>query len=84
MPMLFLHMFVCMLVCMLSTAVHHCGQAGLAVGYSSSSSDMIAPWLQYHTYGVKVTNNVIHDVWGAGLSVYGGYNVLMAHNTLYK
>lgn len=29
-------------------------------------------------------NNVIRDVTGAGLGVYGGYNILMAHNTLYR
>jgi hypothetical protein len=45
---------------------------------------MNSPWLQYDAYAIKVTNNAIHDVWGAGLSVFGGYSILMAHNTLYK
>lgn len=42
------------------------------------------PWVNYDAYAIKVTNNIIHDVWGAGLSVFGGYSILMAHNTLYK
>jgi hypothetical protein len=42
------------------------------------------PWLEYEGYGMKLTNNVIYDVWGAGLGVNGGYSILMAHNTLYR
>lgn len=42
------------------------------------------PWVTYDAYGIKVTNNLIHDVWGAGLSVFGGYSILLAHNTLHK
>lgn len=29
-------------------------------------------------------NNVIHDINGPGLAVYGGYNILVAHNTFYR
>jgi hypothetical protein len=65
-------------------AVHTCGQAGLVSGWSTSPFEMNTPWLQYSAYGIKVTNNVIRNVWGAGLSVFGGYSILMAHNTLYK
>jgi hypothetical protein len=42
------------------------------------------PWLEYEGYGMKLTNNVIHDVWGAGLGVAGGYSILIAHNSLYR
>jgi hypothetical protein len=31
-----------------------------------------------------VTNNVIHDTEGAGLGVNGGFNIVMAYNTLYR
>jgi hypothetical protein len=33
---------------------------------------------------LKVVNNVIHDVSGAGLGVWGVYDVLMAYNTLVR
>jgi hypothetical protein len=45
---------------------------------------MVAPWLRYETYGVTVVGNVIHDTQGAGLGVNGGYNTVMAFNTLYR
>ena len=45
---------------------------------------MEPPWLHYETYGITVVNNVVHDTEGAGLGVNGGYNVVMAHNTLYR
>lgn len=45
---------------------------------------MIPPWINYEGYSVTVTNNVITDVWGAGLGVEGGYDVLLAYNSLYK
>jgi hypothetical protein len=45
---------------------------------------MVNPWIQYEAYGMKMTNNVIYDVWGAGLGVIGGYSVLVAHNSLYR
>lgn len=65
-------------------AVHHCSQTALVSGISAGYFQMNPPWLQYQAYGIKVTNNIIHDVWGAGLSVFGGYSILLAHNTLYK
>jgi hypothetical protein len=65
-------------------AVHTCGQAALVSGGSSDPFQMNSPWQQYSAYSIKVTNNVIRDVWGAGLSVFGGYSILMAHNTLHR
>jgi len=54
--------------------------SGTASGYVAPNQ----PWMTYDAFGIKVTNNLIHDVWGAGLSVFGGYSILLAHNTLYK
>lgn len=45
---------------------------------------MTAPWLHYEAYDIKVVNNVIHDTEGAGLGVNGGYDILLAYNTLYR
>jgi hypothetical protein len=64
--------------------VHHCWQAGLRVGQGTGFEFMQNPFLEYEGYGMKLTNNVIHDVWGAGLGVAGGYSILIAHNSLYR
>ncbi len=32
----------------------------------------------------EVVNNIVHDTDGAGLGVNGGFNVLLAHNTLFR
>jgi hypothetical protein len=61
-----------------------CREAGFQVGEGSNVAFMRSPWLHYEAYDVKVYNNVIHDIYGAGLSVNGGYNILMAFNTLYR
>ena len=37
-----------------------------------------------HCCWPQVTNNVIRNVWGAGLGVAGGYNVLVAHNSMFR
>ncbi len=45
---------------------------------------MVEPWIQYEAYDIRVVNNLVYDVWGAGLGVMGGVNILMAHNTLVR
>lgn len=37
-----------------------------------------------HSSAAQVFNNVIHDIDGPGLAVFGGYNLLIAHNTFYR
>jgi hypothetical protein len=61
-----------------------CREAGFQAGEGSNLPFMRRPWLHYEAYDIKVTNNVFHDIYGAGLSVTGGYNILMAYNTLYR
>ncbi len=61
-----------------------CREAGFQAGEGSNLAFMGSPWLHYEAYDVKVYNNVFHDIYGAGLSVSGGYNILMAYNTLYR
>jgi Right handed beta helix region len=61
----------------------NCGTGGFTAGQGTGFQFMRAPWLQYEAYDVKVYDNVVHDVDGAGLGVNGGYDVLLAHNTLY-
>ena len=45
---------------------------------------MVDPWLNYEAYYIVVTNNLIRNVNGAGLGVAGGYDVMVAYNTVYK
>jgi len=57
---------------------------GFVAGNGSSFEFMVSPWLHYEVYDLKFVNNVIHDTGTAGMGVNGGYNVLMAYNTLFK
>lgn len=61
-----------------------CGTGGFTTGQGTGFEYMVAPWLNYETYDVKVVNNIIHDVQGAGLGAQGSFNTLFAYNTLYK
>jgi hypothetical protein len=63
---------------------HDCVEAGFQAGEGSNLAFMQSPWLHYEAYDIKVVNNLLHDIRGAGLSVSGGYNILMAYNTLYR
>jgi hypothetical protein len=63
--------------------VYDCGTGGITAGQGTGFEFMVAPWLNYEAYGIAIVNNVVHDTEGAGLGVAGGYNVVLAHNTLY-
>lgn len=67
-----------------SNVFYDCGTGGFTAGQGTGFQFMTLPWIQYEAYDIKVINNVIHDVDGAGLGVNGGYNILMAYNTLYR
>lgn len=60
------------------------GNGGISAGQGTGFEFMVNPWLHYETYDVKIVNNFIHDTFGAGLGVNGGYNTLLAHNTLVR
>jgi len=59
-----------------------CGQNGLEVGGFSSFDRLVRPWIQYDSYDIKATNNVIHDHRVVSLLFAGSYNLLFAHNTV--
>jgi hypothetical protein len=59
-------------------------QFGFGAGEGSNLSYLVPPYFHYEVYDIKFVNNVIHDIPGTGIAVAGGYNVLLAHNTLYK
>ncbi|MBC8179925.1 right-handed parallel beta-helix repeat-containing protein [candidate division KSB1 bacterium] len=60
------------------------GTGGFSAGQGTGFQFMVSPWIHYEAYDIKFVNNVIHDIWGAGMGVNGGYNILMAYNTLYR
>jgi hypothetical protein len=63
--------------------VFNCGTGGITAGQGTGFEFMVAPWLNYETYGVTIVDNVVHDTQGAGLGVAGSYNAVLAFNTLY-
>ena len=64
--------------------VYDCGVIGFSAGQGTGFEFMVSPWLHYEAYDLKFVNNVIHDTRNAGMAVRGGYNILMAYNTLYR
>ncbi|HHY54971.1 MAG TPA: right-handed parallel beta-helix repeat-containing protein [Chloroflexi bacterium] len=64
--------------------IYNCGTGGFTAGQGTGFQFMTPPWLQYEAYDIKVVNNIIHDTEGAGLGVNGGYNILLAYNTLVR
>ena len=57
---------------------------GFQAGQAANLPVMLSPWLHYEAYDVKFVNNLLRDIPGVGMSVSGGYNILFAHNTLYR
>jgi uncharacterized cupredoxin-like copper-binding protein len=57
---------------------------GFQAGQAANFPVMLSPWLHYEAYDVKFVNNLLRDIPGVGMSVSGGYNILFAHNTLYR
>jgi hypothetical protein len=57
---------------------------GFSAGQGTGFEFMVSPWLHYEAYDIKFVNNVVHDTQGAGMGVNGGYNILLAYNTLYR
>jgi len=61
-----------------------CGTGGFTAGQGTGFEWMTAPYLTYEAMGIEFTNNVIHDVEGAGFGTNGGFNVLFAYNTVFR
>jgi hypothetical protein len=64
--------------------IFNCGNGGFTAGQGAGMELMVLPWVHYQAYAVTVVHNIVHDTEGAGLGVNGGFNVIMAHNTLYR
>jgi hypothetical protein len=63
--------------------VYDCGTGGITAGQGTGFEFMVAPWLNYEAYGITMVDNVVHDTEGAGLGVAGGFDIVLAANTLY-
>ena len=63
---------------------YDCGTGGYTAGQGTGFEFTTSPWIYYEAMDIKVVNNIIHDTEGAGLGVNGGYNILMAYNTMYR
>ena len=57
---------------------------GFVAGNGTGFEFMTPPWIHYEVEHIKFVNNLIHHTGTAGMGVNGGYNVLLAYNTLYK
>jgi hypothetical protein len=64
--------------------VYNAERFGVSAGQGAGFDFMVPPWLHYEAYDLKFINNIIHHTAYAGIAVLGGYNILMAYNTLYK
>ena len=67
-----------------SNEIYNCGTGGFSAGQGTGFEFMVSPWLHYEAYDIKFVNNLVHDTQGAGMGVNGGYNILLAYNTLYR
>jgi hypothetical protein len=61
-----------------------CGTGGFIAGQGTGLQFMEAPFTHYEAYGIAVLDNLITDMEGAGVGVNGGFQVLVAHNTMYN
>jgi hypothetical protein len=64
--------------------IFNCGVGGFVAGQGTGFEFMESPYLHYEAYGIVFVNNVIRDTQVAGMGVNGGFNILMAYNTLVR
>ncbi len=64
--------------------VYDSANIGFSAGQGTGFEFMVSPWIRYEAYNIKFTNNLVHDTRNAGMAVRGGYDILLAHNTLYR
>jgi hypothetical protein len=62
----------------------NCGTGGFVAGQGTGFQFMVSPWLHYEAYDIRIVNNLVSNVEGAGMGVNGGYNILIAYNTMMR
>jgi hypothetical protein len=64
--------------------IYNADRFGFSAGQGAGFDFFVIPWLHYEAYDLKFINNIIYNTNYAGIAVLGGYNILIAFNTLYK
>ena len=64
--------------------IRGCGTGGFTAGQGTGFQFMTAPFIRYEAYGIRVLDNQITDVEGAGVGVNGGFNVVVARNRMWN
>ena len=64
--------------------IYNADRFGFSAGQGAGFDFFVVPWLHYEAYDLKFFNNIIYNTNYAGIAVLGGYNILIAYNTLYK
>lgn len=64
--------------------IFNCGTGGFTAGQGTGFQWMREPYLKYEAENIRVTDNYIHDCYGAGLGVNGGFNIILQNNTLMR
>jgi hypothetical protein len=65
-------------------SIYNADRFGFSAGQGAGFDFLVNPWLHYEAYDLKFINNVVYNTQYAGIAVLGGYNMLIAYNTLYK
>jgi hypothetical protein len=64
--------------------IRHCGTGGFTAGQGTGFQFMTPPFIRWEAYGIEVVDNVITDVYGAGVGVNGGFDVVVARNRMWN
>lgn len=62
----------------------HDSAKGFSAGEGTDVASLVPPWWHYEAYAIQFVNNLVYNIEGAGVNVQGGYDILIAHNTLYN
>lgn len=62
----------------------HAALSGFAAGEGTTTEFLSSPWWHYEAYAIKFVNNLIYNITQTGVGVQGGYDIEIAHNTLYN
>lgn len=60
------------------------GAKGFSAGEGTDANFMVGPWWHYEAYAIQFLNNLVYDIQGTSIGVAGGFQVLIAHNTVYN
>lgn len=60
--------------------IYDCGTGGFTAGQGTGFQFMTPPWLQYEAYAIWFKQNSVHDTFGAGVGVNGGYDIVITGN----